>query len=186
MERSAEATAGRVLTSTGEMSGAGQGSTPIIRADGEGERLWFAGGGQFMIKASSAETGGAFLLFEDRMVRGKTTPLHYHPEADEAIIVLEGELLVHVNGANHPAGPGSVTVIPRGVIHALLVTSDDARVLALVTPGKSEAFFRDASEPVTDELEPPRPPDWERLRKAAANNPSVIQIVGPPPFDLPR
>jgi hypothetical protein len=51
----------------------------IVRADGEGEKLWFYGGGVHTWKATSDETGGAFLLFEDVMSKGKVTPLHLHP-----------------------------------------------------------------------------------------------------------
>ena len=54
-------------------------ATSVIRQKGEGEQLWFAGGGLFTMKATSAETGGAFALFEDREVLGKPTPLHVHP-----------------------------------------------------------------------------------------------------------
>jgi hypothetical protein len=34
----------------------------IIRGEGEGERLWFAGGGLWTMKATSEETDGAFSL----------------------------------------------------------------------------------------------------------------------------
>jgi quercetin dioxygenase-like cupin family protein len=71
---------------------------PIIRGQGEGERRWFAGGGLWTVKATAEETDGAFTLIEDRMQRGKTTPLHTHPNLDETFIVLEGEILVHVEG----------------------------------------------------------------------------------------
>ena len=37
----------------------------VIRRDGEGEHRWFAGGGVFTMKATAADTGGAFMLFED-------------------------------------------------------------------------------------------------------------------------
>jgi hypothetical protein len=39
----------------------------IIRGEGEGERLWFAGGGLWTMKATAEETDGAFILVEDRM-----------------------------------------------------------------------------------------------------------------------
>ncbi len=159
---------------------------PIIRGEGEGERLWFAGGGVFTMKATAAETDGAFMLFEDRMARGKTTPLHFHPHEDETLIVLEGELVVSVAGAEHRVGPGGVAVLPRGVPHAFLVASETARILALQTPGSGEAFYRDASEPVTGETDPGRPPDWDRLRAAARRHPDIIQIVGPSPFEAAR
>ena len=73
-------------------------AVPIIRQAGEGEQMWFAGGGVFTWKATAAETGGAFIALEDRMVQGKTTPMHLHPNEDEAIYVLEGELLVDIEG----------------------------------------------------------------------------------------
>lgn len=101
-------------------------STSVIRQDGEGEQLWFAGGGLFTMKATSAETGGTFALFEDREVLGKPTPLHVHPGDDEVLYVLEGEILVHVDGQEHRVGEGGVFVAPRGVPHAFLVTSENA------------------------------------------------------------
>src|SRR5688572_5871309 len=95
--------------------------TAIVRADGEGERLRFLGGGLITMKATAAETGGAFLLFEDRMAEGKMTPLHTHDE-DETLYVLEGELLVHIDGVDHVVGSHGVAVALRGVPHAFLVT----------------------------------------------------------------
>ena len=44
---------------------------PIFRTDGEGEKRWFYGGGTHTWKATADETGGAFLLFEDRMLRAR-------------------------------------------------------------------------------------------------------------------
>jgi quercetin dioxygenase-like cupin family protein len=161
-------------------------AVPIIREEGEGERLWFAGGGMHLWKATAEETGGAFILFEDRMPRGKTTPLHTHPHEDETFVVLEGEILVHVEGTEHPVGPGGVLVVPRGSRHAFLVTSKSARILALQTPGSGEAFYREASEPSTDESDAERPADFDRLWAAAERNPSCIQILGPPPFEAAK
>ncbi len=157
----------------------------IIRGGGEGERLWFAGGGVHVWKATAEETDGAFLLVEDRMTRGKTTPLHTHPNLDETLIVLEGEILVYAEGREHRVGPRGVAVAPRGVPHAFMVTSESALILALQTPGIGEAFYRDASEPATAETDPART-DWDRLRAAAERNPDIIQILGPPPFEAAR
>lgn len=70
-------------------------AVPIIREEGEGERRWFAGGGVHIMKATAEETNGAFMLLEDRMMQEKTTPLHSHPNLDETLIVLEGEIAVY-------------------------------------------------------------------------------------------
>ena len=152
----------------------------IVRQAGEGEHLGFAGGSVFTAKATAAETAGAFLLMEHRCVHGKPTPLHTHPE-DEAIYVLEGELLVHIDGAEHRVGSGGMFVAPRGVPHAMLITSVTAHMLALQTPGTGEAFYRQASDPVGSDEDGARPPDWPRLRGVAERSES-IDLVGPPPF----
>jgi quercetin dioxygenase-like cupin family protein len=157
-------------------------AVPIVRADGEGERLRFLGGGVLTIKASAAETGGAFLLFEDVMARGKTTPLHVHAGEDETLYVIEGEILVHIDGDDHTVGAHGVAVAPRGVPHAFLVTSETARVLTLQTPGSAEAFYRDASEPAGADADPSGPVDMARVREAAAST-GGMRVLGPPPFE---
>jgi len=155
----------------------------IVRAAGEGERLWFYGGGLHIWKATSAETGGAFLLFEDVMSRGKTTPLHTHPQVDETLYVLDGEILFHIDGDEQTLRSGGVAVAPRGVPHAFLVTSETALILCLETPGTSEAFYRGASEPATADLELSAPVDFARVRASAERN-GGIEILGPPPFKI--
>ena len=156
---------------------------PIVRVAGQGERLWFYGGGLHIWKATSSETGGAFLLFEDVMSRGKTTPLHTHPEVDETLYVLEGEILLHIDGEEQPVEAGGVALAPRGVPHAFLVTSATARILFLETPGSSEGFYRGASEPATSDLEISAPVDFARVRASAERN-GGIEILGPPPFKI--
>ena len=159
-------------------------AVPIIRGEGEGERLWFAGGGVHIWKATAEETDGAFILVEDRMTQGKTTPLHTHPNLDETLIVLEGEILVYAEGREHRVGPHGVAVAPRGDAHAFMVTSESALILFLQTPGSGEAFYREASEPSTDAADAERPPDLDSLRAAAERHPDIIQIMGPPPFEV--
>jgi quercetin dioxygenase-like cupin family protein len=157
------------------------GAVSIVRADGEGEHLRFWGGGVLTMKASAEETGGAFLLFEDFMSQGKTTPLHIHANEDEALYVLEGEILVHIDGSEHSVGPRGVAVAPRGVPHAFLVTSPTARVLTLQTPGSAEAFYRSASEPGSVDSDPAGPVDFARVREAAERS-GGMKVIGPPPF----
>jgi quercetin dioxygenase-like cupin family protein len=158
------------------------GANAIVRAAGEGEQLRFWGGGVLTMKATADETGGAFLLFEDSMSQGKTTPLHIHANEDEVLYVLEGEILVHIDGTDYPVGPRGVAVAPRGVPHAFLVKSEGARVLTLQTPGSAEAFYRDASEPAGADTEPTGV-DFARVREAADRT-GGMEIVGPPPFEL--
>ena len=155
----------------------------IIRAEGEGERRWFFGGGVHTWKVRAHESNGAFLLFEDSMSGGKATPLHTHPDSDETAVVLEGEILMHVDGADHRVGAGGVAVAPRGVPHAFLVLSASAKILFLHTPGCCEAFYWGASEPLTqgDADGEDGVVDFDRVRASAQANGGIV-LLGPPPF----
>jgi quercetin dioxygenase-like cupin family protein len=156
-------------------------ATPIVRAAGEGEHLRFWGGGLLTMKATAEETGGAFLLFEDFLSQGKTTPLHLHADEDEALYLLEGEVLVHIDGEDHAVGPRGLAFAPRGVPHAFMVTSPTARLLTLLTPGGAEGFYRGASEPAGADLGPSGPVDFARVRESAERS-GGMQVLGPPPF----
>jgi quercetin dioxygenase-like cupin family protein len=156
-------------------------AVPIIRAAGHGDRQSFLGGGLHTWKLLEEETDGAFFLFEDAMGQGKTTPLHRHPEADEMTYVLEGEIIVNVDGTETRVGQGGMSFVPRGVPHAFLVVSDTARLLTMQTPGIGQAFYRGASEPTTDHTSDTV--DIARLQASARNNPRSVELLGPPPFD---
>ena len=151
-----------------------------VRDSGKGERRWFCGGGLHTWLATGEETGGAFLLFEFVGERGKVTPVHIHPASDETFYVLDGEILLDLDGTRRTVSSGGVVVIPRGVPHAFMVSSEQARMLTIQTPGTDEAFYRLASEPAPDGSEP-IPVDFERIREAAVET-GAITIVGPPPF----
>jgi quercetin dioxygenase-like cupin family protein len=153
---------------------------PIIRAKGEGDQRSFLGGGLHTWKLRADDTDGAFFLFEDVMEQGKTTPLHQHPEADETVYVLEGEILVHVDGREQRVAAGGVTFTPKGVPHAFVVVSEQARLLVFQTPGIGEAFYRGASEPAVDAVADAV--DIARLQASAHDNPRGVRLLGPPPF----
>ena len=158
---------------------------PIIRAAGEGDQRSFLGGGKHTWKLMTDDTDGAFFLFEDVMERGKCTPLHRHPEADETVYLIEGEILVNVDGKETRVGAGGVTFTPKGVPHAFLVLSETARVLTFQTPGIGQAFYRDASEPATDDTLMGTV-DIARLQASAKANPRGVELLGPPPFDATK
>ncbi|MCW2796328.1 quercetin 2,3-dioxygenase [Nocardioides sp.] len=153
---------------------------PIVREADEGERRWFCGGGLHTWKVTEAESGGAFLLFEDELEAGKVTPLHIHPDADETFYMLDGSIRLHLDGEERTLGAGGVAMIPRGVPHAFMVTSDNARMLCLQNPGIGEKFFLGASEPARPGDTAP-PVDFGRVQ-ASAQATGAIEILGPPPF----
>lgn len=162
------------------MDGTTEALTATVRESGEGERRWFCGGGVVTWKATAQETGGAFFIYETVMAGGKPTPLHQHPDADETFYMLDGEILLHIDGQERRIGAGGIAVLPRGVPHAFVVTSPQATMLTFQNPGAGEAFYRDASDPLP-EGEPAGVVDFDRVR-AAASRTGAIEILGPPPF----
>lgn len=157
---------------------------PIVRTASEGVRRWFSGGGVHTWKVRAAETNGAFLLFEARMDRGKMTPLHTHPDSEETMYILDGEILMHLDGQEHRMSAGDTAVAPRGLPHAFLVVSEMATILFLHTPGCCEAFYWNASQPITSDDAEAGVVDFRRVR-ASARQSGGIEIIGPPPFAEP-
>ena len=154
---------------------------PIVRNVGEGDRRAFFGGGLHTWKLLAEESDGAFFLFEDTMVNGKTTPLHAHPEAHEMTYVLEGEIEVQADGHRTRVRSGGMSFVPRGVPHAFVVVSAEARLLTIQSPGAvGQAFYRGASDAAVDDTADRL--DLARLQATATENPRGITILGPPPF----
>jgi quercetin dioxygenase-like cupin family protein len=154
------------------------GATATVKAAGEGEKRWFYGGGVHIWKVTEEESGGAFMLIEDEMTQGKTTPWHSHPDHDELIYVIDGEIDVNIAGHKQRVSTGGMWMTPRDTPHALFVVSPVARVLAFQTPGSAQAFYYGASEPAG---ETDGPVDFERIGEVAAST-GVTKILGPPPF----
>ena len=154
---------------------------PIVRNAGEGDRRAFFGGGLHIWKLLAEQTDGAFFLFEDTMVRDKTTPLHLHPEAHEMTYVIEGEIEVQADGNRSRVRSGGLSFVPKGVPHAFIVVSAEARLITIQSPGAvGQAFYRGASETTVEDNADNV--DFGRLQATAAENPRGITILGPPPF----
>ena len=152
---------------------------PVVCRTGDGERRWFAGGGLHTWKVTSEDSGGAFFLFEDELTQGKMTPWHCHPDSDELIYVLDGDVDVNIDGNEQRVSSGGLWMAPRGVAHAFTVLSSTARLLAFQTPGTAQSFYRDASEPATNG--DAGPVDFDRVR-AVAGATGATNVLGPPPF----
>lgn len=155
----------------------------IVRNAGEGEQRWFLGGGVHMWKASSEETDNSMIVFEDELEYGKVTPLHLHADVDEAMYVIEGEILLSAGDGERVLGAGGFAFAPRGCAHAFMVTSERARILAIQTPGSGQAFYLGASQPLAESGT--GPVDFERLQEVAVET-GATTILGPPPFALSK
>jgi len=145
----------------------------------EGDAIWFNGALQ-NVKLPGEWSDDALSLVEVTSTRGRATGLHTDP-SHETFYILDGELLFHVDGAEHQATAGGTVAIRRGVPHAFLVVSETARFLVMNAPGTQERFFRAGGVPaVNRDFAAAPPPDPERTMAAAAAY--GIEFLGPPPF----
>jgi quercetin dioxygenase-like cupin family protein len=91
--------------------------TMIIPPD-EGEVYNLLGGGQARLLATVERTNGEWWMGRFREDPGFMTGLHYHPNTDEQVYVIEGVLSVYTDEKWHELGPGTLGVLPRGKPHA--------------------------------------------------------------------
>jgi len=144
-----------------------------------GDTIWFNGALQ-NVKLPGEWSDDALSLVEVTSTQGRATGLHTDP-SHETFYILDGELLFHVDGAEHHAPAGTTVAIRRGVPHAFLVVSETARFLVMNTPGTQERFFRAGGEPALDrDFASAPPPNLERTMAAAREY--GIEFLGPPPF----
>jgi quercetin dioxygenase-like cupin family protein len=138
--------------------------------------------GRVIIKATTEQTGGRFSQVETIDPRGTATPLHSHRNEEEAFYVLEGDVALLVDGEWIDVSAGDYALVPRGVPHAYVVRSEQARMLVTFSPGGFEDVFADLGVPTAEHAEPPvenvLPPVEEIVRAFA---PYGCEILGPPP-----
>lgn len=109
-----------------------------------GERLRW-GEAEVLVKASAAQTAGAFTLWEER--EPVDTPLHVHEREDELFVVLEGEHVFRVGEEEFRVERGGLVFAPRGVPHAhRRLVPRTGRFLALTVPGGLDGFFRELAD----------------------------------------
>jgi quercetin dioxygenase-like cupin family protein len=154
-------------------------AAPYVLSKDEGQAIWYVNN-RATIKATAAQTGGAFGLVEMIVAPNHPIPLHIHHGEDEALYVLEGQLTVRAGDKTYTAGPGSLIFGPKDVPHTFRVDgSAQARLLVLMVPGGGEGYFIDAGRPAeNDGMPEPRPPDMARLQ--AMMEKYHQEVVGPP------
>ena len=105
-------------------------------------------GGRMVVKVRDEDTGGAYSIHDNVIPAGSPGPLpHLHRDHEETFYVLEGELTVRVGARKITAPPGSLVVIPRGVVHQPSNPgTEPTRVLLIFSPAGMDHFFEEAAE----------------------------------------
>lgn len=89
----------------------------------------------------AADTGGMVALIEQTASYGAASPRHLHRNEDEILHVLDGELIVWLDGTTTQASSGMTLLLRRNCEHALVVASARMTLLTLYTPGGFERMF---------------------------------------------
>ena len=132
---------------------------PVVRAEGEGERILFKVG-LMTFKATSAETDGHFAFIETVLPPGASVEPHQHPEA-EVFYIVEGAFEFWVGDDAQPkvCGKGAFLSVPPHVRHAYRNhTGAPGKILGMLAPGGDgglESFFRQVGAPLRDGEEAP-------------------------------
>lgn len=109
-------------------------AVPLVREPGAGSILNILGS-THIYKATAAETGGSFSLWELIIPPGDGPPPHTHHREDEAFFVLSGELVFELEGDSGPQriGAGGFIFGPRDHRHAFRNVGDQAAHLLVLT-----------------------------------------------------
>lgn len=143
------------------------------------------------VKASNADTGGAYCLMEHVLTPASNPPMHIQTDEEEAFYVIDGqiefEIEFEVEGQLVLARAGTFALVPRGAAHTFRVLTDTARTLVISSTaahgqapsGGLERFFQSVGQPAPDHTLPvPTAPDPIALTAAAAEHGIVILPPG--------
>jgi quercetin dioxygenase-like cupin family protein len=96
------------------------------------------------LKLRGDETRGSLMMFEQTVPVGTKSTLHLHHDSDEVAYVLSGEVTFLIGDEVTVGGPGSCTLMPRGVRHAWKSTgAETGCVLFLYTPAKAGGLIEE-------------------------------------------
>ncbi|HEX3737051.1 MAG TPA: cupin domain-containing protein [Solirubrobacterales bacterium] len=131
---------------------------PTLHLPGEGENFEM-GASRISLKATSADTDGAFFLSETVVESGFAgPPLHIHHKLTDMFYVLEGTLTFRIGDDTVEGPAGTFVCAPPGVPHTFSNPGSQlARFLNFNVPGGFEAYMRELAAAWTENGGAPDP-----------------------------
>ena len=149
---------------------------------GAGTGLWVAGF-PHTVRATSADTNGAFSAVEVSVSPQGGPPPHVHQREDEVLYVLEGEFEFLAGERVFSAGPGSYVHVPPGTLHRFEnVGTTTGRLMVFFTPAGFEGFFFEVGRSAVEGGTPPPlgPEEIERTLELAPKYGMELRLGGEP------
>jgi quercetin dioxygenase-like cupin family protein len=106
------------------------------------------------ILADSEQTGGSYSLMEQLCAKDSGAPPHTH-EQDEALYILEGEIVLAVGAQKTVVKAGSLAYIPARCVHSFKVTRHETKLLNFYLPGGFERVITESGLPAEARILPP-------------------------------
>jgi quercetin dioxygenase-like cupin family protein len=132
-------------------------------------------GTEALVKLASADIDGAVEVFNHTVAPMYGPPLHRHSREDEWFYILKGEITFQVDGKRATVHAGGSAFAPRGTTHTFKnFTTEEAEILAVITPGGFLAFFEELTL-LGDQVTVSDPAAIERVAEKYG-----IEILGPP------
>lgn len=159
---------------------------PRVFAAGEGIHLDMLGT-LASFKVFTRDTGGAYCLFEGRIMPGESAPPHYHPDDDEGFFIVAGHFRFRVGDEQFDGLPGTYAFVPRGTVHGYQNIGDTpGRLLVMVSPGDThEAHFLHYGRQIVDPSAPLRQPAPEAIAQYLTEAPAYGIVLVPHPGGEP-
>jgi quercetin dioxygenase-like cupin family protein len=123
---------------------------PLAVPPGDAKAVWFLGQ-PLEIKITGEQTAGAYAATEANVAPGFGPAPHIHHREDEAVYVLDGELLFTIDGEELRAPTGTLVHIPKGLVHTWKnIGTTPCKSLTIYTPAGFEKLFEALGEQITD------------------------------------
>jgi quercetin dioxygenase-like cupin family protein len=100
------------------------------------------------------ETEDAFAIVGSGGSHGDPIGFHYHREAHDVFLCLQGAINVWAGDQCRTMGPGDFASVPPGVIHQYQILGELSEMIGLIVPGGWEEFFRFIGEPYSGPMWP--------------------------------
>jgi quercetin dioxygenase-like cupin family protein len=155
-------------------------SNPVIRIPPQGRTIAIVGD-VYRFLATGDDTNGKYALWEAIAPPGGGPPPHVHSREEEGFYILEGEIMLTVNGERVVATAGTFANMPVGTPHSFKNESDrPAKMLISVAPAGLEQMFFEVGVPLAEGATTALPPTKEEIEMLLAVAPSYgIEITVP-------
>jgi quercetin dioxygenase-like cupin family protein len=129
--------------------------SPIVLNDGEGESY---GSGPFQMRFLAQSPEQPIAMTDNVVPPGFPGPVrHWHDVMTDIFYVLEGTLLLDLDGEHQLLSPGGFALVPPGVVHTFSNPGTvPTRFLNIFHPAGNEQYLREVGQRV-DAGQPPTP-----------------------------